>query len=312
MVHGRAILRWSSMPCHRVWRDRSRQEGACGAQAEGKSPTSHPISTDAPCRGSNLHIQIMEQHRRGLGLGVGLVAAVALVTGFLVARLGMEAQLMEPLGDRPKLPLDEQMTGGIETATLAMGCFWGPDARFGVVPGVVRTRVGYAGGEIPRPTYHCLGGHAETVQVDFDPSQVSFAELLEVFFSGHNAYAVPYSSQYRSVIFYHDEAQRLSAEGMLEFLTERHGARPRTELVQFSSFTRAEDYHQKHHLQRFPGLMEELLSLYSSFEALVDATVAARLNGYVGGLGTRKQLETEINSLGLSEAGARWLRNRVR
>jgi len=255
--------------------------------------------------------QIMERHR-GLMLGVGLVASVGLVIGFLTSRLEMEAGLMEPRGDHTTLPLDEQIPERIETATLAMGCFWGPDARFGVVPGVVRTRVGYAGGEIPHPTYHRLGGHAETVQVDFDPSRVSFEELLEVFFSGHNAYVAPYSSQYRSMIFYHGEAQRLSAERMLAFLVERHGAPPQTELVRFSGFTRAEDDHQKYHLQRFPSFMAELRPVFSSFDALVDSIVVARLNGYVGGFGTQEQLEEEIEDLGLSEEGQRWLLNRGR
>lgn len=220
--------------------------------------------------------------------------------------------MLETLGDGAPFPLDERPREGTETATLAMGCFWGPDARFGVIPGVVRTRVGYAGGEIPQPTYHRLGGHAETVQVEFDPGEVSFDALLEVFFSGHNAYAAPYSSQYRSVIFYHDEAQRLSAERMLEFLAEQHGAPPRTELAEFSGFTRAEDYHQKYHLQRFSALMGELRPVFSSFDALVDSTVVARLNGYVGGFGTQEQLEEEIGDLGLSEAGQRWLTSRVR
>ena len=82
-------------------------------------------------------------------------------------------------------PIDAAAPSNIETATFALGCFWSPDARFGVVPGVVRTRVGYAGGNTQNPSYHDLGGHTESIQIDYDPTQTSYKTMLELFWANH-------------------------------------------------------------------------------------------------------------------------------
>src|SRR4051812_14157562 len=82
------------------------------------------------------------------------------------------------------------------TATFAMGCFWSPDARFGSTPGVVRTRVGYTGGELPDPTYAKLGDHTETIQLDYDPARISYEELLQIFWTGHNPVKRVWGRQY--------------------------------------------------------------------------------------------------------------------
>ena len=86
-------------------------------------------------------------------------------------------------------PIDLSVTMKIETATFALGWFWGPDSRFGSIDGVIRTRVGYAGGISNNPTYHNLGSHSETIQIDYDPTQISYNELLDVFWDSHNAYS---------------------------------------------------------------------------------------------------------------------------
>jgi methionine-S-sulfoxide reductase len=82
--------------------------------------------------------------------------------------------------------MDREIAVRMETASFALGCFWGPEARFGVINGVVHTRVGYAGGTTPHPRYRDLGDHSETVQVDFDPAVITYAELLDVFWKSHN------------------------------------------------------------------------------------------------------------------------------
>ncbi len=143
------------------------------------------------------------------------------------------------------------------TATFGAGCFWGVEAAFGRVPGVRSTVVGYAGGSLARPTYHqiCSGrtGHAEVVQVDYDPDQVSYQQLLDGFWAAHdptqlNRQGPDVGSQYRSVIFVHDPEQEAQARASKAEL-ERSGRYKRavvTEIAPFTSFWRAEEHHQKY------------------------------------------------------------------
>ncbi|NVN91469.1 MAG: peptide-methionine (S)-S-oxide reductase MsrA [Desulfuromonadales bacterium] len=149
----------------------------------------------------------------------------------------------------------------MDKATFAAGCFWGVEDVFRAVPGVLATRVGYCGGMTDNPTYHevCSGetGHAEAVEVSFDPSQVSYEQLLEIFWQSHdptqlNRQGPDRGTQYRSAIFYHSPAQRLAAEESLVFL-ERSGqmcSRIVTEIVPASTFWQAEEYHQQYHLKQ--------------------------------------------------------------
>ena len=146
---------------------------------------------------------------------------------------------------------------GAATATFAAGCFWGVEAAFRKVEGVVSTRVGYAGGQTANPTYRqvCSGttGHAETVEVAFDPARVTYEDLLAVFWKCHdptqrNRQGPDVGSQYRSVIFYHDASQEASARASKAAL-ERSGRLRRpvaTEIVAAGTFWEAEAYHQKY------------------------------------------------------------------
>jgi peptide-methionine (S)-S-oxide reductase len=144
-----------------------------------------------------------------------------------------------------------------EIATFGAGCFWGVETRFGNVKGVINTVVGYTGGSTENPTYKdvCTNntGHAEVVQVTFDPSIVSYEELLEIFWNLHNPTTLnrqgwDVGTQYRSAVFYHDEDQRLAAIALKEKL-DKSGKYKNpivTEIVPISTFTRAEEYHQKY------------------------------------------------------------------
>lgn len=98
-------------------------------------------------------------------------------------------------------PLDLIPSNATETATLAMGCFWSPDALFGSLEGVVRTRVGYAGGSTENPTYWDLADHTETIQFDYDPAKISYPDLLNIFFHNHKPIAEPWKRQYMSAVF---------------------------------------------------------------------------------------------------------------
>ncbi len=142
-------------------------------------------------------------------------------------------------------------------ASFAAGCFWGVEAAFRAVDGVTATRVGYEGGDTDQPTYEqvCSGktGHAETVEVDFDPATVSYDDLLDVFWNSHdpttmNRQGPDVGTQYRSVIFHHDDAQRDAAERSRDTLAASGKyARPVvTQIVPAARFWPAEDYHQQY------------------------------------------------------------------
>jgi methionine-S-sulfoxide reductase len=175
------------------------------------------------------------------------------------------------------------------------------------VPGVVRTRVGYTGGSKKDPTYHDLGDHTESVQVDYDPARVSYRRLLEVFFATHNGCAASGSRQYMSAVFYHDEGQKKLALEAREREAARRGQPVVTEVLPLKAFYLAEDYHQKYMLRQNRDLMREFRAMYPAAADFVASTSAARVNGYVGGHGSRADLEREIESLGLSPEGRRTL-----
>jgi len=155
-----------------------------------------------------------------------------------------------------------EMVSVTEKAVFAAGCFWGVEAKFSKVPGVISTTVGYTGGRTATPTYRdvCTDttGHAEAVLVEYDSSRVTYEELLEVFWEMHdptlsNRQGPDVGSQYRSAIFYTSPEQRdaaISSKERLE-VTRRYGERRIvTEIVPLDRFFPAEDYHQKYHEKR--------------------------------------------------------------
>ena len=150
-----------------------------------------------------------------------------------------------------------------EIATLGGGCFWCLDPIFDELRGVEEVLVGYAGGHTPNPSYKlvCTGtsGHAEVVQIKFDPQVISYKELLQIFFSVHdpttpNRQGADIGPQYRSIILYHNESQKTTAEKVIQEV-EAEGlwsAPIVTEVVPFSEFYIAEDYHQRY-FEKNPG-----------------------------------------------------------
>jgi len=141
------------------------------------------------------------------------------------------------------------------------------------------------------------------VQIDYDPSQVTYQELLDVFWNGHSPRAPAFSPQYASVIFYHNEEQRRAALETRSHLEEQGGGRIWTEVVPASQFYRAEDYHQKYQLRRVKELQAWYMAIYPESQDFVDSTATARLNGYLGGHGTLDQLQAEVDGYGLSAEG---------
>jgi peptide-methionine (S)-S-oxide reductase len=144
-----------------------------------------------------------------------------------------------------------------EKATFAAGCFWGVEATFRQLPGVVATRVGYTGGQKERPTYEQVcrhgTGHAEAVEVEFDPAAISYEKLLDVFWANHdpttlNRQGPDVGDQYRSAIFPHNPQQWLAAEESLrrEDASGRHRRRIVTVIAPAQTFWPAEEYHQRY------------------------------------------------------------------
>jgi peptide-methionine (S)-S-oxide reductase len=145
----------------------------------------------------------------------------------------------------------------MQKATFAAGCFWGVEAEFRQIKGVKQTTVGYSGGATENPGYRdvCSGmtGHAEAVEVEYDPSEVSYDELLKVFWENHdpttlNRQGPDVGTQYRSAIFYHDEAQRAAAIESKEKLASsgRYRNPIVTQIAPAAQFYRAEEYHQQY------------------------------------------------------------------
>ena len=145
----------------------------------------------------------------------------------------------------------------MEKATFGAGCFWGVEAAFHKIEGVASTTVGYAGGSFKDPTYKdvCSGktGHAEVVQVEYDPSKVSYEELLRVFWNIHdpmtlNRQGPDIGTQYRSAVFFHNPEQEAAAIGLKQKLqsSDRYRKSIVTEITPALEFYRAEDYHQQY------------------------------------------------------------------
>jgi peptide-methionine (S)-S-oxide reductase len=157
-----------------------------------------------------------------------------------------------------------------------------------------------------------LGDHSESIRIEYDPTRVSYEALLDIFWENHSPGERSFSRQYAAFIFYHNEAQRKSAIASREKVANRMKRPIYTEIVSASTFYPAEDYHQKYGLRSEKELMREFRSFYPADNQFVASTAAARVNGYVSGEGTIGELEAELGSLGLSEAGRQKLRKIVK
>ncbi|MBA3009753.1 MAG: peptide-methionine (S)-S-oxide reductase [Proteobacteria bacterium] len=184
------------------------------------------------------------------------------------------------------------------------------ESQFGIIEGVIRTRVGYAGGNTDSPTYSSIGDHTETVQVDFDPKKITYRQVLDIFWKSHNYTQQTGITQYKNAIFYHNAEQRQEAVANKDALELSTSKTVQTDIVPLKSFTLAEDYHQKY-LLKHSALNHLLDKFYIRHADLVDSTAATRLNGYAGQNGTKAQLSRELQSLGVGEDGKKVLKKLV-
>ena len=143
----------------------------------------------------------------------------------------------------------------MEIAVLALGCFWGPEIKFGKLEGITRTEVGYCGGNSAITTYEevCSGStnHAEVVKLEFDPKKISYEKILQYFFEIHNPTTLnsqgpDIGTQYRSEIFYVNEYQMKIAEKIIEEKNKKLSGKVVTKLSKINNYCKAEDYHQKY------------------------------------------------------------------
>ena len=151
-----------------------------------------------------------------------------------------------------------------QKATFAAGCFWGVEAKFRMIDGVIDAEVGYTGGDVENPTYRMVcskkTGHAEAVRIKFDSDQISYRALVLAFFEMHNPTSVnrqgwDFGSQYRSVIFYHSQEQKKIAENIKEEFEQsgKYAKSIATEIVPAEEFYRAEEYHQQYYAKQGYG-----------------------------------------------------------
>lgn len=164
---------------------------------------------------------------------------------------------------------------------------------------MLRTRAGYAGGEKEFPSYYSLGNHTEVLSIDYDPTILSYGDLLEIFWAAHRCDQVNRSRQYMNAIFYHDESQKKAAEQSRAVIAKERGleiSAVQTGILPLGQFTYAEGYHQKYYLTQFAEVRSALTDVYEDGKSLADSTVATRLNAYLGS-GMKKDWKSFLKEL---------------
>lgn len=146
------------------------------------------------------------------------------------------------------------------------------------------------------------------MQIEYDPAQITYEQLLEAFWKNHNPCAPPYSRQYMTAIFAHDDKQKELALKTKEREEAKQKQKIQSQVLPLTEFYLAEDYHQKYYLQQVPDLAKELRSYYPTMKDFVASTAVLRVNAYLDGQGSLAQLEKEIDRLGLSPQGQQKLR----
>lgn len=189
-----------------------------------------------------------------------------------------------------------------QTVTIGMGCFWSPDALFGQLAGITRTRVGFAGGTTDNPTSRQPGDHTETVEMDFDSGIVSLETILKVFWSRHNPVNInDYKGrQYRSLVLFRDPIQYNVIREVMNNIKEQGNGIPDTEVAPYTGFYPAEDRNQKYYLKRYQDALDKLRTLFPTDEELTNATLAARLNGLAKGYTNIEKIINEIRTWQIS------------
>lgn len=195
-------------------------------------------------------------------------------------KLGVTVLVRTALSERtPRI--DRMAPEPLEAAMFSMGCFKGSEARLGLIKGVWKTCVGYAGGVFPTPTYDDIRDHIETVRVEYDPQTVSYGQLLELFLCWYCTSPLDAAPRRAPHIFVRSAKEHRLAQAAVDRSILCGRGYPRARIVPFKTFYPAEAECQKHYLRRVSWLFEELLALYGTEEDLLQSTLAARLNAFL-------------------------------
>ncbi|MBO0581819.1 peptide-methionine (S)-S-oxide reductase [Clostridium botulinum] len=182
-----------------------------------------------------------------------------------------------------------------------MGCFWSVEALFDSLDGVVKTYVGYTGGNTLFPTYNSIGDHLETLEVYYDSSKIAFENLLTIFEENHNYIVRPNLLQYYSAIFYNNENEKELCLDWKKNKKEELKTEVLTKISPIEKFYYAEFYHQKYYVQLEPVIMSNLRSKFSTGNDLISSPLCHKLNAYLAVYGSLKELNKEIEDFNLSE-----------
>jgi peptide-methionine (S)-S-oxide reductase len=203
---------------------------------------------------------------------------------------------LQPLKFSPAAERLPAEVPGLETAYFAMGCFWGSEAMLASCPGVEFTRVGFAGGSFPDPSYSAIGDHVETVEVMFDPEQVSYDELLDHFWNHHNASAKPIFRQYASAVFTTSPLQEKTAKAARKKRNSVSRQPILTTIRTLDRFYPASADHQKHYLSRDSELLAQLPR---GSEQRLFTRLATKLNALAGQGGKQDDILQSLTELGV-------------
>jgi len=184
------------------------------------------------------------------------------------------------------------------------------EAEYGAIEGVIRTRVGYSGGKAVGPSYYEIKDHAETLQIEFDPSIVSYEELVRTFFRSCSD-TTPRGGQYRSAIFYHNPDQLEIAKRIKEEAEIKRKTKLYASLEPVGNFYLAEDYHQKYYLQNKTKLMKLCGLDKLPIAEFIASPIASRLNGFIDGQGNLATLKKELPQYALSPVAIKELESEI-
>jgi len=192
-------------------------------------------------------------------------------------------------------PADIALPNGTAKAYFGLGCFWAPDGQFPAEDGVLRTRVGYAGGAKKDPTYRNIMDHTEVIEVEYDPRKTDYKKMLDCFWRFHDPTAVEHhyknqsnQRQYISLILYASEAEKAFVDESKSEIAKQHRRPIVTQVAPFDCFYEAEGYHQKYHLQCDAQIMSAFGLRPSD---LCKSVLAAKLNAFVMGYAKRETLD---------------------
>ncbi|WP_103030111.1 peptide-methionine (S)-S-oxide reductase [Salinibacter altiplanensis] len=205
-------------------------------------------------------------------------------------------------------PMDRTVPATTETTVVALGCFWGVEAAFGALDGVVRTTVGFAGGQVSDPTYATIGDHTEAVRIEYAPARLRYAGLLDRFWTVFDPALTPAKRRYQPLLAPQNERQAQRARASRADAIGRDERAGRVEIVDGGEFSAAALRHQKHTLRRYEDVTGALRARLPSERAFARSPAAALAAGYVGGYRSPARLADDQARLGLPNDATATLR----